>query len=679
MKTRPVPVEMVDLATYEPDYIWSGANGNWDKATDNWLDINEMSSFFEDNSKVLFNPAADVAVTLNETVSPAAVVVKDAANVTITGTGAIAGTASVNKDGEGTLVLNTANTYTGQTVLHGGTIEFNSLAKAGSASSIGASEEFSQNWIWNGGVWKYTGKNTTTNRSALLYEDTEFNVANSGVVVTTTGALEGEGAFILNGKGELKLTETDFFSYEGATILKGGVLNLSNEATTKCNLGKSGKLILAGGELKTAGLGSKEDYDTYSFPIEVQEGTHSYFTPNRNCYINSKVTGNGTIQINIPYLREYIKGDWSGFTGRVIANGTYSDGALFLLNGNSNDMPNAVVELKGGAHMAGWTTNCDFEIGGLSGDKGTYVRGSSKKDSGFTCRWTVGGAGTDETFHGVINNYASSSTREGTVSIVKKGSGIWRLTGNNVYKGSTTIDGGRLVVNGKHTGTGAVTVNEEATLAGIGTLAGLVTVKAGGTVSAGDTLVNSSHALTLSKGLVVEKDGIIETTVYTDLGDIKACVLAPSTKFTVNDAILKVNLDEESADYSAGDEFQIFKATSMRVFSGTGFAQIIPAQPAADLYWDTSELLTGGKLKVTDVPSSAVDAKLSGKLNAEIQGNNLVVSTPVEADVVIYGLTGEAVKNCNVQEGNTAVNVAGLSTGIYLVKVDNQVFRVAKK
>lgn len=679
MKTKPIPVEMVDVEAYQPDNLWAIGDGTWDLVTSNWYDLNEVSTTFTNATNVLFDPVDNVTVTLNETVSPAAVVVKGAASTTITGTGNISGTTSVNKTGEGTLVLNTKNSYSGQTVLHGGTIEFNTLANGGIASAIGASSEFAQNWIWNGGTWDYTGSNTTTNRQALAYEQTEFNIAN-GAEIKSNGHIEGMGGLTLNGNGQLTVNTTKFFQYEGPTILKGSTLYLSTVDAAKAGIGASSKLVMAGGELKTKGENS--NYETYSFPIEVMEGTTSTFSPHRNCYITSKVTGEGTIQLNIPYLREYIKGDWTNFRGRVIANGVNSntsEGSLFLLNGNSNDMPNAVVELKGCAHMAGWTTNCDFEIGGLSGDKGTYVRGSSKKDSGFTCRWTVGGANTDETFHGVINNYASSSTREGTVSIVKKGSGIWRLTGNNVYKGSTTIDGGRLVVNGKHTGTGAVTVNEEATLAGIGTLAGLVTVKAGGTVSAGDTLVNSSHALTLSKGLVVEKDGIIETTVYTDLGDIKACVLAPSTKFTVNDAILKVNLDGESADYSAGDEFQIFKATSMRVFSGTGFAQIIPAQPAADLYWDTSELLTGGKLKVTDVPSSAVDAKLSGKLNAEIQGDKLVVSTPVEADVVIYGLTGGVVKSCNVQEGTTAVNVAELSTGIYLVKVDNQVFRVAKK
>lgn len=680
MKTRPVAVEMVDIATYEADYSWSGANGIWDKVTDNWLDCNENSSYFEDNSKVLFNPADDVSVTLNETVSPAVVVVKDAASVSITGTGAIGGTASVNKTGEGTLVLNTANTYTGQTVLHGGTIEFNSLTNAGTASSIGASEEFAQNWIWNGGVWKYTGATTSTNRSAKLYEDTELDIADSKAVVTMTGVLEGEGSFILNGKGELKLTETDFFSYNGATILKGGILNLSNEATTKCNLGKSGKLILAGGELKTAGLGSKEDYDTYSFPIEVQEGTHSYFTPNRNCYIKSKVTGSGTIQINIPYLREYIQGDWTNFTGRVIANGTYKDGALFLLNGNNNDMPNAVVELKGGANMAGWSTNCDFVLGGLSGDAGTYVRGSSKKDSGFKCSWTVGGAGTDETFRGVINNYASSSTREGTVSITKEGAGDWRLTGNNVYKGTTTVKGGRLIVNGTHSGTGAITVYDEATLRGRGTLAGKVTVKEGGVIAAGDTLVNNAHSFKLNGGLTVEKGGIVEATIYTDMGDCRACVLAPAKTLTLNDAILKINMDAESADYSMDDEFQIFKISSSTTVSGTGIAQIIPAQPAADLYWDTSDLLKTGVLRVSDKPAS-IDGLTDNAISVWPLAveNQMNVTVPCDTQMTMYSLTGEQVKNMELQSGTTAVNVAALSNGLYIVKAGNKIFRVVKK
>lgn len=677
IKTKPVPVDMVDIETFVPDNTWIKGDGVWDLATDNWT-----SGLFVNDSKVLVNPTSNTEITLNETVSPSVVVVKGDSTTIINGTGAISGTASVNKVGDGVLVLNTVNSYTGQTVLHGGTIEFNSLANGGEVSAIGASSEFAQSWIWNGGTWKYTGGNVTTNRSAMLYEDTEFNIVNSGKTVTMNGSLEGVGGLTLNGEGQMTVPGTNFFKYTGNTVLKGGTLYLSTVDAAKKGIGSSPKLIMAGGTLKTKG--ESENYETYSFPIEVQEGTHSIFAPNRNCYIKSKVTGNGTIQINIPYLREYIQGDWSGFTGRVIANGVNSktsEGSLFLLNGNSNDMPNAVVELKGCAHMAGWSTNCDFEIGGLSGDKGTYVRGSSKKDSGFTCSWTVGGANTDETFHGIIDNRASSSTREGTVSITKKGSGDWRLTGNNVYKGKTTINGGRLIVNGTHSGTGAVTVNNGGTLAGIGTLNAKVTVKNGGAVSPGDTLVQTTHTLKLKAGLTVEQGGIVAMPVkVSTAGSATVCKLVVTGAMNINDATLRLDIESGEENIVEGTSFYLFNMANVSGVTGDGFTTIEPAVPGEGLAWDTSNLLTTGRLNVVSATAIETVEKSEVAVWPLTIENELHITAPTNVQATVYNLMGSVMDVVTVQNGEAIINTSSYASNIYLVKVgDAKVFRVVKK
>ena len=62
-----------------------------------------------------------------------------AAGLAGAGAGSITGTKSMNKAGSGMVSLLTNNSYTGATVLHGGTIQFNTLANGGVASSIGAS------------------------------------------------------------------------------------------------------------------------------------------------------------------------------------------------------------------------------------------------------------------------------------------------------------------------------------------------------------------------------------------------------------------------------------------------------------------------------------------------------------------------------------------------------------
>ena len=675
VKTKPVAVDMVNVETYVPDYTWSVADGAWDFTTENW------GGLYTDASQVLFAPEKNVAVTLDEAVAPAAVVVKGDSTLAISGTGSIGGTASVNKTGEGTLVLNTTNSYTGQTVLHDGTIEFNSLADGGVNSAIGASSEFAQNWVWDGGVWNYTGSKTSTNRQALAYEQTELNISN-GATVTMSGHIEGVGGLTLNGNGQLTVSSTDFFQYQNPTILKGSTLYLSTVDITKNGIGTSPKLVMAGGTLKTAGESS--NYETYSFPIEVTEGTYSTFAPNRNCYIKSTVTGSGTLQLNIPYLREYIQGDWSGFTGRLVANGVNSnnsEGSLLLINGNDNDFPNAVVELKGNATLTSWATSGTSEIGGLSGDEGTYVRGSSKQTKGFKCTWTVGGAGTDETFRGVINDLPAggNSAYSGTTSIVKKGSGEWRLTGKNVYSGTTLVSGGKLIVNGTNSGTGAVTIYKNATLAGYGTINGKVTIKSGATVEGGDTLVMTGHTLKLAGGLSVENGGVVSIPVTVkESGTTVACRLVVTGAMAIDGATLNVDIRSGQEYIKAGTVFTLFNMSNVTSTSGEGFVAIEPATPGEGLEWDTEKLLTDGKLYV--VEASAVEQTVAEKVAVwplTTQGE-LHVSTLEAAELSIYSLSGEMVKRMSVQAGTGTVSLGGLTKGLYLVKVGEKVFRVVK-
>lgn len=581
--------------------------------------VGDVTNAIETAKGVLIDSESDLTLKLDAAISPKEVVVNSPAHITIDGV--VAGTGSMNKAGEGTLTLNSLNTYTGATVLHEGTLAFNTLKNGGVASSLGAGIKDAQNWIMDGGTYKYTGASTSTDRGARLLRETELNIANSGTVVTANGGFEGKGDFALGGAGQLTIGTTGFFKYTGATILRGGSLFLSSTDISKAGIGSSSKLVMAGGHLKTKGETS--GYETYSFPIEVVEGTISQFSPNRNCYINNKVTGSGTIQLNIPYLREYVQGDWSGFSGRLIANGVSSDkrGSLLLLD-KTPKLNNTVVELKGNANLCYWSTGGNQTLGGLSGAAGTYLNGSSKQTNNFTCTWTVGSANTDETFRGIINNWScSGSGHSGTVNVVKTGTGIWRLTGANEYKGTTVVNGGRLVVNGTHSGTGAVTVKEGGTLAGFGTLPGKVTVKSGGSVYAGDTLVNGAQ-LKLNGGLTVESGGIVEIPLYSQAGKARANAIKGA--LTINGATLVLNM-ENVAGISDDQVFIVFSGTR----TGTGFTAIEPERPSATQVWDTSKLMTSGFLFVRHDDSQTGITELKSD----------------DLDVPRYNLHGQRVKS----------------------------------
>lgn len=634
MTTRPLEVGVIDIDTYEPDLTWNKNIASWDNTTQGW---NGGSDVFADGKTVLFDVSEDAVVTLDQAVEPAAVVVKGDANLTISGTGSIGGVStSVNKAGEGTLTLNTVNSYKGATVLHDGVLEFNTLKNGGEPSAIGASVEFAQNWLFDGGTYKYTGASTSTNRAAKINRETELNIANKAATITMTGTFEGDGDFALGGEGQLTVGTTKFFGYKGATILNGGTMYLSTTDISKAGIGSSSKLVMAGGHLKTKGE-SKGD-ETYSFPIEVKEGTRSQFSPNRNCYIKSNVTGSGELQFNIPYLREYISSEWKAFTGRLIANGVSSEkeGSLLLYDKGKNNF-SYVVTLTGNARIGSWnTTDSEMSLGGLSGTSGTYLSGvGAKNTKGLTTTWSIGSANTNETFAGKINNWGTGgSAYSGTVNIVKVGTGDWRLTGSNDYKGTTKVNGGQLIVNGNNSGKGAVTVAADAVLKGKGTVAGKVTVNKDATVFAGDTLINGD-VLKLTGGCTVNAGGIVEIPLYSDGETAKANKIKVTGSFIINDAVLNLNLTE-AEDIADDQEFTVFDLSGATV-SGTGFTTILPEKPSGTQYWDTSELLVTGKIYARNV-------------NTAIDG----VSVDAEGNAPKYDMSGR--------------RVAGEAKGLYIQK-----------
>ena len=549
VKTRPEQADIIDCEAFE-----GTGDGEW-----------------------LIAPTEDETITLDEATEKTAVVVRSDANIIIDGSGYICGPASMNKTGQGTLTINTPQQYDGATVLHQGVYEFSSLKDGGVTSGLGKSQEFAQNWVMDGGTYRYTGASTSTNRSALLYSDTELEIANSSAVITMNGSFEGQGDLTIGGEGQLKVNTDNCFKFRGNLVVQGGEVKLASKAISEKGIGTASKLVMKGGKLTT--IGKNEATVKYAFPIEAVSGTTStvdFDLWNEN---SCTVTGSGTLIWNVHYLREYIKGNWDNFRGQLVVNGTGKAGQSQFAIQNGTGVKNATVELSGTAQVNGAKNGATFYLGGLSGKTGTYLSGfdvKPKNDDHYGT-WIVGTANTNETFRGVIDNRAQNG-KEGTTNIVKQGSGYWRLTGTNTYKGTTAVRGGMLIVNGQHTGTGAVTVSTGATLAGKGKLAAAVTVN--GTLMVGDTLA-TDKGLTFNGGL--------------KLG---------------SKAILKLNEAMTEAIHNDGDVIQAFKGT----VSGT-FAEIIPATPGNGQTWDTSELYTKGVLKVvgdtqTGVGSTAAEEPL---------------------------------------------------------------------
>ena len=531
VKTRPEQADIIDAEAFT-----GSGDGEW-----------------------LIAPTTDEIVTLAEATPKTAVVVRSDAHVTLAGSGYISGAASLNKTGNGTLTVASNQQYEGASVLHKGAWEFSTLKNGGEASGLGKSMEFAQNWVMAGGTYKYTGSSTATNRSARLYDATTFAIDNASTVVTMNGSFEGQGDLTVDGKGQLLVNAANFFSFDGHVVLKGGEVRLATKDISDKGIGSASKMVAQGG--KFSSVGKNEANVTYSFPIEVVPGTTSTIEIDRWSTSKNTVTGSGTLEWGVCYLREYIEGNWDNFTGKLIIKpfGNYGSNRQFAIRNNVG-IRNATIELKSGAAINGAKNQSTYYIGGLSGESGSKLSGFNVKAKGEGT-WVVGGANTNETFNGVIDNNDQAGSHPGTTSIEKQGTGEWRLTGANVYSGTTKVNGGTLIVNGKHTGTGAVTVAAAAKLAGKGTLAAATTVN--GTLLVGDTLA-TDKGLTFSGGLKLGSAAVLQ----------------------LNDAMAETK-------YYDGDEIQAFTGT----VTGT-FANIVPETPGEGQTWDTTDLYTKGILKV---------------------------------------------------------------------------------
>ena len=209
--------------------------------------------------------------------------------------------------------------------------------------------------------------------------------------------------------------------------------------------------------VQIAGMNSVANYLTFS-----GTGTGSLELVANPTVLNSNANGNFSNVFNIP------------LTGSV-GNAVTFRGATFLKAANTF-LGNIVL-------TSGYITlNSSGSLG-----NGSYA-GNISGSGGF-----YHSTGVNQTLSGVIS---------GALSFFKNAaSSTLTLSGNNTYTGTTTIDSGKLLINGNQSSaTGAITITN-ATLGGTGTIGGAVTVQSGGILAPGTspgTLTVAS--LTLSSG-----------------------------------------------------------------------------------------------------------------------------------------------------------------------------------
>jgi fibronectin-binding autotransporter adhesin len=199
----------------------------WDTTSNNWNN-GANATTYADGSFVTFNDANNATsnggtnpnaynVTLNSTVSPGSLTVNNSlGNYTFTGTGSIAGSTSLIKNGTGTLSIGAANTYTGGTQINSGGVVINS------GGTLGAST----NTVTLGTSAAALGSSTTpvatltlnTNVMVGSFASQTNNSAADVITIAPNASLTDSGNFIVGPVNN----NTNSTNYTGALTAAGG-------------------------------------------------------------------------------------------------------------------------------------------------------------------------------------------------------------------------------------------------------------------------------------------------------------------------------------------------------------------------------------------------------------------------------------------------------------------------
>jgi autotransporter-associated beta strand protein len=400
--------------------------------------------------------------------------------------GVISGTASLIKQGSGTLTLGGLNTFAGGTTIAAGTI----LEVAQGLPSTGLVTVNSGGTLQlndcSDSIGSLTGWGNVNLYGSSLFTGNDGTSTTFSGVISGSGTLykEGAGTFTLSGPipsgfgrvsardnlgaieidaGTLQLGLTNAIGYGCAVTVEAGPILARARWDLNGHSDAIGSLSGPGGvTLGSANLFTGYDDTTTNFAGGIsgtgslyKEGTGTFTLAGQNLYTGGTFIDDGTLQL----------GDANALASATAV--TVATGAIFDVNGNTDQ----VKTLTGTGKVT--LGNGDLYVG----DSSTTI------------------------FSGPISG-------AGTLS--KEGSGTLTLTGPNTYA-NTVIDNGKLLVGvaGAVSSSGAVTVNSSGTFdlnnlnVSIGSLSGTGNV----TMGSGSLYVITSISVNANFGGVISGTG----------------------------------------------------------------------------------------------------------------------------------------------------------------------------
>lgn len=237
--------------------IWhgDGTANVWDTSVSNWLDGAHIS-LFKNSDVVTFDDtgSASPAINLTTSVSLGAIYFNDNQNYTLSGVGALSGSAPLSKTGSGTLTVNTTNSsYTGAISVNGGALVVGPSASVGSGPIALAGGGLLSSSL--GGVLiSISGPITiAADDSATLSQGGQFGNSFSGNLIS------GDTNSVLNLSGGVSFSSTSsnqFSSYYGTINIPAGATLRFSAASSGNSYGSLNPNFLINGTLQPRNAGN---------------------------------------------------------------------------------------------------------------------------------------------------------------------------------------------------------------------------------------------------------------------------------------------------------------------------------------------------------------------------------------------------------------------------------------